>query len=294
MKRDHIFLLMLAPVLVYYIMFRYVPMFGIVISFVDYNLFKGLAGSEWVGLKYYKLFFANPDAPVIIKNTILLGGYKLLFGFPAPIILAILINELRNKIYKRVIQTVSYLPYFLSLVVVSSIIVMFLSPSNGLVNELLQKMGFPAINFLQKSEWFRTIYVGSEIWQHTGWNSIIFLAAITTIDPQLYEAAKMDGAGRFRQIWHVTLPGMATTVVIMFIVQIGYVLEIGFEKVFLLSNAATYDTADVIATYVYRVGILQGGFSYGTAIDLFMGVIGFLLVYLSNKLSRKYGETSLW
>lgn len=294
MKRDHIFLLMLAPVLVYYLMFRYAPMFGIVISFMDYNLFKGLAGSEWVGLKYYKLFFANPDALVIIKNTILLGGYKLLFGFPAPIILAILINELRSKTYKRVIQTVSYLPYFLSLVVVSSIIVMFLSPSNGWVNEMLQQMGFPAINFLQKSEWFRTIYVGSEIWQQTGWNSIIFLAAITTIDPQLYEAAKMDGAGRFRQIWHVTLPGMATTVVIMFIVQIGYVLEIGFEKVFLLSNAATYDTADVIATYVYRVGILQGGFSYGTAIDLFMGVIGFLLVYLSNKLARRYGETSLW
>lgn len=293
-KRDQIFLLLLAPVLVYYILFRYVPMFGIVISFKDYNLFKGLTGSQWVGLKYYKLFLENPDALIIIKNTVVLGGYKLLFGFPAPIVLALLLNELRSKVYKRFVQTVSYLPYFLSTVVVSSIIVMLLSPSTGWLNHMLQRLGFPTINFLQESEWFRTIYVSSEIWQQVGWGSIIFLAAITTIDPQLYEAAKMDGAGRLRQIWHVTLPGIATTVVIMFILQIGHVLEIGFEKVFLLSNAATYDTSDVISTYVYRVGLLQSGFSYGTAIDLFMGIIGFILVYTSNKLSRRFGETSLW
>lgn len=293
-KRDQIFLLLLAPVLVYYILFRYVPMFGIVISFKDYNLFKGLTGSQWVGLKYYKLFLANPDALIIIKNTVVLGGYKLLFGFPAPIVLALLLNELRSKVYKRFVQTVSYLPYFLSTVVVSSIIVMLLSPSTGWLNHMFQRLGFPTINFLQESEWFRTIYVSSEIWQQVGWGSIIFLAAITTIDPQLYEAAKMDGAGRLRQIWHVTLPGIATTVIIMFILQIGHVLEIGFEKVFLLSNAATYDTSDVISTYVYRVGLLQSGFSYGTAIDLFMGIIGFILVYTSNKLSRRFGETSLW
>lgn len=293
-KRDQIFLLLLAPVLVYYILFRYVPMFGIVISFMDYNLFKGLTGSQWVGLKYYKLFLANPDALIIIKNTVVLGGYKLFFGFPAPIVLALLLNELRSKVYKRFVQTVSYLPYFLSTVVVSSIIVMLLSPSTGWLNHMFQRLGFPTINFLQESEWFRTIYVSSEIWQQVGWGSIIFLAAITTIDPQLYEAAKMDGAGRLRQIWHVTLPGIATTVVIMFILQIGHVLEIGFEKVFLLSNAATYDTSDVISTYVYRVGLLQSGFSYGTAIDLFMGIIGFILVYTSNKLSRRFGETSLW
>lgn len=293
-KRDQIFLLLLAPVLVYYILFRYVPMFGIVISFMDYNLFKGLTGSQWVGLKYYKLFLANPDALIIIKNTVVLGGYKLFFGFPAPIVLALLLNELRSKVYKRFVQTVSYLPYFLSTVVVSSIIVMLLSPSTGWLNHMFQRLGFPTINFLQESEWFRTIYVSSEIWQQVGWGSIIFLAAITTIDPQLYEAAKMDGAGRLRQIWHVTLPGIATTVVIMFILQIGHVLEIGFEKVFLLSNAATYDTSDVISTYVYRVGLLQSGFSYGTAIDLFMGLIGFILVYTSNKLSRRFGETSLW
>ncbi|MGO4274838.1 ABC transporter permease, partial [Paenibacillus sp. TAF58] len=233
-KRDHIFLLLLAPVLVYYILFRYVPMFGIVISFTDYNLFKGLSGSQWVGFKYYKLFLENPDALIIIKNTVVLGGYKLLFGFPAPIVLALLLNELRSSVYKRFVQTVSYLPYFLSTVVVSSIIVMLLSPSTGWLSHMFQRLGFPAINFLQESGWFRTIYVSSEIWQQVGWGSIIFLAAMTTIDPQLYEAAKMDGAGRLRQIWHVTLPGIATTVVIMFILQIGHVLEIGFEKVFLL------------------------------------------------------------
>ncbi|CAN7512698.1 ABC transporter permease subunit [Paenibacillus sp. LjRoot153] len=294
MSRDRTFLLLLAPVLVYYILFKYVPMFGIVISFMDYNLFKGIAGSEWVGLKYYKLFLENRDALVIIKNTVLLGGYKLLFGFPAPIILALMLNELRGSHYKRFVQSVSYLPYFLSTVVVSSIIVMLLSPSSGWVSHMLQGFGIPPINFLQESEWFRTIYVTSEIWQQVGWGSIIFLAAITTIDPQQYEAARMDGAGRFKQIWHVTLPGMATTIVIMFILQIGQVLEIGFEKVFLLSNAATYDTSDIISTYVYRIGILQGGFSYGTAIDLFMGIIGFILVYASNKLSRRFGETSLW
>lgn len=294
LKRDRTFILLFTPVLVYYIMFRYVPMFGIVVSFMDYNVFKGITGSPWVGLKYYKLFLDNRDALVIIKNTILLGAFKLLFGFPAPIILALLMNELRSSIYKRFVQTVSYLPHFLSGVVVSSMIVLMLSPSTGWINHALQAMGLPAIHFLQKAEWFRTIYVSSEIWQQVGWGSILFLAALTTIDPQLYEAAKMDGASRWKQTWNVTLPGIAPTIVIMFILQIGHVLEIGFEKVFLLSNPATYDTSDVISTYVYRVGVLQGSFSYATAIDLFMGIIGFLLVYTSNQISRRLGETSLW
>ncbi|CAM4488725.1 putative aldouronate transport system permease protein [Paenibacillus endophyticus] len=294
LKRDRAFILMFAPVLLYFIMFKYVPMFGIVISFMDYNLFKGLGGSEWVGLKYYQQFFDNRDALVIIKNTVLLGLYKLLFGFPAPIILALLLNELRNAVYKRLVQTVSYLPHFLSNVVVASMLLLLLSPSTGWVNRIIEWFGFPAISFLQEAEWFRTIYVLSEIWQQVGWGSILYLAAITTIDPQLYEAARMDGAGRWKQTLHVTLPGIAATIVILLILQIGGMLEVGFEKVFLLYNPATYDTADVIATYVYRVGILQGSFSYATAIDLFMGVIGFLLVYTTNKISRRLGENSLW
>ncbi|UKS28542.1 ABC transporter permease subunit [Paenibacillus sp. HWE-109] len=294
LKRDRTYVLLLAPVLVYYILFRYVPMFGIIISFMDYNLFKGIGGSPWVGLKYYKIFFENRDFLVIIKNTILLGGYKLFFGFPAPIVLALLLNELRSSVYKRFVQTVSYLPHFLSSVVVSSMIIMLLSPSTGWINHAIQWLGFPAINFLQKAEWFRTIYISSEVWQQVGWGSIIYLAAITTIDPQLYEASKMDGAGRWKQTMHVTLPGIASSIVILFILQIGHVLEIGFEKVFLLSNAATYDTSDVLSTYVYRTGILQAGFSYATAIDLFMGIIALLLVYTSNKICRRLGETSLW
>lgn len=261
---------------------------------MDYNLFKGLGGSEWVGLKYYHQFFDNRDALVIIKNTVLLGAYKLLFGFPAPIILALLLNELRNAVYKRLVQTISYLPHFLSNVVVASMLLLLLSPSTGWINRIIEWFGFPAISFLQEAEWFRTIYVLSEIWQQVGWGSILYLAAITTIDPQLYEAARMDGAGRWKQTLHVTLPGIAATIVILLILQIGGMLEVGFEKVFLLYNPATYDTADVISTYVYRVGILQGSFSYATAIDLFMGVIGFLLVYTTNKISRRLGENSLW
>ncbi|CAI6086792.1 putative multiple-sugar transport system permease YteP [Cohnella sp. JJ-181] len=293
-RRDRIFLLLLAPTIIFYVMFRYVPMFGIAISFMDYNLFRGITGSPWVGLKYYRMFLENPDARIIVKNTVLLGFYKLLFGFPAPVILALMLNEVRNMLFKRFVQTVSYLPYFLSIVVVASMIDMFLSPSTGWLNHALQDLGFPAINFLQEPGWFRTIFVSSEIWQQVGWGSIIYLAAVTTIDPQLYEAARMDGAGRLKQMWHVTLPGIATTVAIMFLMQIGQILEISFEKVFLLSNAATYDTSDIIGTYVYRIGLLQGNFSYGAAIDLFMGVIGFALVYASNRVSRRFSETSLW
>lgn len=294
LKRDRTFLLLLAPVLLYYVLFKYVPMFGIIVSFKDYNLFTGVWQSNWVGLKYYRMFFHNPDAIVIMKNTFLLGAYKLVCGFPAPILLALLLNELRLKRYKRFVQTVSYMPHFLSAVVVSGIMVMILSPSTGWVNHAIQAMGFEPINFLQKASWFRTIYVGSEVWQEIGWGSIIYLAALTAIDPQLYEAAKIDGAGRLKQALHVTLPGIAPAIIILFILQVGKVMELGFEKVYLLSNAATYETSDIIATYVYRAGIVQGNFSYGSAIDLFMGVIGFIFIYSANQVSRRLGESSLW
>lgn len=286
--------MLLVPVILYYVLFKYVPMFGIAISFKNYNLFKGFWESDWVGLKYYRLFFANRDAFSIIKNTVVLSVYKLLFGFPAPIILALLLNEVRGAVYKRFVQTVSYMPHFLSTVVVSGMIVMILSPSTGWVNEALQALGLQPINFLQEAGWFRTIYVSSDVWQEVGWGSIIYLAALSTIDPQLYEASRMDGAGRWKMTVHITLPGIAPAIVILFILQVGKVLEIGFEKVFLLSNAATYDTSDIIATYVYRLGILQGSWSYASAIDLFMGVIGFVLVYMTNQISRKLGDTSLW
>ncbi|MNI02884.1 putative multiple-sugar transport system permease YteP [compost metagenome] len=269
-------------------------MFGIIVSFKDYNLFKGVWASEWVGLKYYRMFFNNPDALVIIKNTALLGFYRLLFGFPAPIILAVLFNEMRFTKFKRFVQSVSYMPYFLSTVVVSSILIMLLSPSTGWINSVIRSFGFESISFLQQSEWFRTIYVTSDIWQTAGFGTIIYLAALAAVDPHLYEAAEMDGAGRWKKTVHVTLPSLVPAMVIIFILQLGQVLDLAFDKAFLLGNPATYETSDIISTYVYRVGILGGSFSYASAIHLAMGVISFVFVYSANRIARKVGDTSLW
>ncbi|WP_081388941.1 ABC transporter permease [Paenibacillus odorifer] len=286
--------LLFLPCLLYYLIFRYAPMFGLVITFKDYNLFKGIWASDWVGLKYYRMFIENPDFWPLMKNTFLLGLYKLFFGFPAPILLAILLNEVRKAAFKRVVQTVSYLPHFISNVIVASMVIMFLSPTGGLINNLLGAIGIGPINFMNEPGLFRGIYVLSEIWQHIGWETIIYLAALTAIDPQLYEAADMDGASRMRKIWHVTLPGISPAIVITLILNIGKVLEIGFEKVFLMQNPAIYDTADIISTYVYRVGMVQGNFSYGASIDLFMGVISLIFIYTANYISRRVSETSLW
>lgn len=286
--------LLFLPCLIYFILFRYVPMFGLIITFKDYNLFKGVWESKWVGLKYYKMFLENPDFLLLMKNTFLLGLYKLVFGFPAPIILALLLNELKNAVFKRFVQTVSYLPHFISNVIVASMAIMFLSPSGGLINNLLGVFGVGPINFMMKPEMFRGVYVLSEIWQHIGWETIIYLAALTAVDPRLYEAASIDGASRMRKLWHVTLPGISPAIVITLILNIGKVLEIGFEKVFLMQNPAIYETADIISTYVYRVGMEQGNFSYGASIDLFMGIISLVFIYGANQFSRRVSETSLW
>lgn len=286
--------LLFLPCLIYYLVFRYAPMFGLVITFKDYNLFKGIWASDWVGFKYYRMFLHNPDFWPLMRNTFLLGFYNLLFGFPAPIILALLLNEVRKKAVKRFVQSVSYLPHFISNVIVASMVIMFLSPTGGLVNNILQSFGFDPINFMNKPEMFRGIYVISEIWQHIGWETIIYLAALTAVDPQLYEAANIDGANRMRRIWHVTLPGISAVIVITLILNIGSVLEIGFEKVYLMQNPAIYDTADIISTYVYRIGLVKGNFSYGSAIGLFMGVISLIFIYSANWFSKRISETSLW
>lgn len=292
-KNKYLWLLFL-PCLLYYLVFRYAPMFGLVITFKDYNLFRGIWASNWVGFKYYRMFLENPDFFLLMKNTLVLGIYKLVFGFPAPIILALLLNELKKVVFKRFVQTVSYLPHFISNVIVASMVIMFLSPTGGLINNMIGALGFEPINFMMKPEWFRTIYVISEIWQHIGWETIIYLAALTAVDPQLYEAASIDGASRMRKLWHVTLPGIAPAIVILLIMNIGKVLEIGFEKVYLMQNAAIYETADIISTYVYRVGMEQGNFSYGASIDLFMGIISLIFIYSANFISRRISETSLW
>ncbi|WP_072336223.1 MULTISPECIES: sugar ABC transporter permease [unclassified Paenibacillus] len=294
LKRDRYLLLLLLPCLLYYLVFKYTPIFGIVIAFKNYNLYKGVLESDWAGLKYFQMFISSRDFWPVIRNTFLLGLYKLVFGFPAPIILALMINEVRKSFLKRFVQTVSYLPHFISNVVVAGIAVTFLSPSGGIVNQILERSGLERINFLVESSWFRTIYVSTDIWQHVGWGTIIYLAALTAIDPQLYEAARMDGANRWKQMIHITLPGIAPAIVIILILDIGKILEIGFEKVYLLATPATYETADIISTYVYRVGMAQGNYSYATAIDLFTGVISFIFIIAANAFSRKVSGSSIW
>ncbi|MBO0992115.1 ABC transporter permease [Bacillus sp. SD088] len=286
-------LILFAPCLLYYLIFHYAPMFGIIIAFKDYNLFAGVLDSEWVGVKYFKTFFESPDFYLLLRNTFLLGLYKFIFGFPIPIIFALLLNEVKSMFFKRFVQTVSYLPHFISNVVVASMIVVFLS-SDGVVNRMISHLGVESINWMITPELFRSIFVSSEIWQHMGWETIIFLAALTGINPQLYEAAEIDGAGRFAKLRYITIPGILPAIFIVGILNIGQVLEIGFEKVFLLYNPVTYETADIISTYVYRVGLVHGNYSYATAIGLFLGVISFIFLFAANYLSKKSGQESLW
>lgn len=293
-NRSKYLLLLFLPALVYYVMFKYVPMFGILISFKDYNAFKGVWASDWVGLKFYKLFFESPDFLKLLRNTILLGIYKIIFGFPAPIILALLLNEVRQQVVKRVAQSISYLPHFISNVVVVSMMFLFLSPSNGIVNNIIEWLGYDSINFMQNDSYFRSLYVLSEIWQHIGWETIIYLAALSAIDPQLYEAARVDGANRWHQLRHITVPGISSAIIILFILNIGQVLDIGFEKVLLMLNPSIYNTADVLSTYVFRTGIQSMNYSYGTAIDLFTSVVNLAFILSANWISRKVSSTSLW
>ncbi|WP_171630225.1 ABC transporter permease [Paenibacillus plantarum] len=287
-------MLLFLPALIYYLLFKYVPMFGILISFKDYNTFKGVWASEWVGLKYYSLFFHSPDFLKLLKNTVLLGISKVVFGFPAPIILALLLNEVRRATLKRLVQSISYLPHFISNVVVVSMMFLFLSPTSGLVNNVIQWFGYDAMNFMQNEDYFRAIYILSEIWQHVGWETIIYLAALSAIDPQLYEAARVDGANRRHQLLHITIPGIRPAIIILFILNIGHVLDIGFEKVLLMLNPSIYATADVLSTYVYRTGIQSMNYSYATAIDLFSSIINLIFILTANWISRRTSETSLW
>jgi len=293
LNKSKYLLLLFAPAFIYFVVFRYLPMFGVLIAFKDYNVFKGVWDSPWVGFKHFKMFFTMPEAWRIVRNTLLLGIYTTFFGFWPPILLALLLNEIRHGMYKRVVQTVSYLPHFISTVTAVSMITVALSP-DGFINDFIKSIGVEPINFLVKAEWFRTIYIGSGIWQTIGWGSIIYLASLAGVDPVLYEAAEMDGASRFRKIWHINVPAMVPTIVIILILDVGRLLEIGFEKVYLLYNPAVYSTADIIPTFVYRTGIEGGRFSLATSIDIYFGVIGIIMMYTVNYISRKVSDTSLW
>lgn len=284
---------MALPVVAYYIIFHYAPMYGAIIAFKEFNPALGIMGSPWVGFKHFKSFFEGVYFWRLVRNTLLISVYSLIWGFPAPIILALLLNEVKNKYFKRTVQTVSYLPHFISLVVVCGIIKDFTS-TDGVINDIIEFLGGERTNFLMIPEWFRPIYVGSGIWQEVGWGSIIYLAAITNIDPQLYEAATIDGASRWKQIWHITLPGIVPTIVILLILRLGGLMSVGFEKIILLYNSATMETADVISSYVYRRGLLDFDYSFSAAVGLFNSVINLILITSANRLSRKVSETSLW
>jgi len=286
----------MIPGILYYVIFKYAPMYGIIIAFQDFSIGRGIMNSKFVGLKHFiEFFYVTPDSWKLIRNTIMLNLYDLIFHFPAPIILAILFNELRNQTFKRIVQSVSYMPHFLSTVVIAGILVNFLSPTTGVINHLLVRLfGMEPIMFLGLPEWFRTIYVGSEIWQRVGWGTILYLAAIAGIDPTLYDAAKIDGANRFQQIRHITLVGMRPVMIILFVLTLGNFMEVGFQKIILIYNSMNYETSDVINTFVYRRGLLDADFSFATAVGLFQSAVGFVLVVAANWVVRKYSETSLW
>jgi len=289
-RNKHIYL-MLLPVVLYYLIFHYGPMWGALIAFQDFNPVKGIFGSKWVGLQNFQDFFASVYFTRLLFNTLAISVLELVFGFPAPIILALLINELRWNPFKRVVQSVTYLPHFISLIVVVGMLFDFFA-RDGIANQLLSLKD--PIAFMQDPDWFRQLFVGSGIWQHVGWGSIVYLAAIATIDPTLYEAAKVDGANRFRQMWHITLPGIMATIVILLVLRVGAVMSVGYEKIILMYNPLTYETADVISTYVFRRGVLQADFSFSAAVGLFNSVINLVLLYTANRVSRRLTQTSLW
>lgn len=286
--------LMLVPVVVYYVVFMYLPMYGLQIAFKDFTPAKGIWGSSWIGFDHFKAFYESYYFWRLLRNTVLISVYELIFGFPAPILLALLLNEIRVRVFKNVVQSITYLPHFISIVVISGMMIDFLS-GDGIINQLTGLFGIPSVSFLIMPEWFRSIYVTSGIWQGVGWGSIIFLAAIAGIDPGLYEAAKIDGAGRFKQILHITIPGIMPTIIIMLILRFGSLMSGGsMEKILLLYNSTTYETADVISTFVYRRGLLQMDYGFSAAIGLFNNILNFILLVSANAVSRRINNTSLW
>lgn len=278
---------------IYFVIFHYAPMVGNLMAFQDYSIVRGFFGSPWAGLKYFKQFLFDPYFWQVVRNTLLINFYSLLFFFPSSIIFALLLNELRLQLFKRFIQTVTYVPHFLSTVVVAGMLVNFLS-TDGLINSLVKWLGGEPRTFMSMPQWFRTIFVGSEIWQNMGWNSIIYLAALTSIDPQLYEAATVDGANRWKKMLHITLPGISTVVTIMLLLTLGKMMTVGFEKIILLYSGPTYDTADVIQTFIYRRGLIDSDFSFAAAVGIFQSVIAFGMVVGANMISRKISGTRLF
>jgi putative aldouronate transport system permease protein len=293
-RRDKYLYLLALPGILFFLVFKYVPMWGLSIAFKDYSPYQGILGSSWVGLEHFHRFFSNPDFYQLFRNTLAISLMNLCLYFPLPIVLAILLNELRGLAFKKTIQTIVYMPHFLSWVIIVGITFLLLSQSEGVVNKGLASAGFDRIDFLTNPKLFWIILVFQNIWKDAGWGTILFLAAIAGTDPQLYEAAKMDGAGRFRQMWHITLPSIRNVIVILLILRIGHMMDVGFEQVLLMMNGAVSDVADVFDTYVYRSGIQQGEFSYSTAIGFFKSITGLVLVVIANWTVKKLGEEGVY
>lgn len=285
--------LLAIPVVVWFILFCYKPMYGVVIAFQRYVPNKGIMGSKWVGLKHFRDFFGDIYFPRLLRNTLTINLKMLVFGFPMPIIFALMLNEVRGNRFRRVSQSITYMPHFISSMVICGLMLDFCK-SDGLITYVFTLFGHEKVNLFSKSGLFQGLYVGMNVWQEFGWDSIIYFAALTAIDPTLYEAATVDGAGRWKKMVHVTLPGISPTIVILLILRIGNLMSLGWEKIYLLYNPKIYETADVISTYVFRRGILEFQYSFATAVGLFNSVINIVLLFAANAISRRYGETSLW
>lgn len=292
-SRYDLYLLLLLPA-AFYIIFQYGPMYGVQIAFKDFNPVKGINGSPWIGFDQFHRFFESYYLTRLLWNTFSISLFSLIFAFPVPIILALIIHEIRNKKFQKALQNISYVPHFISMVVVVGMLQLFLDQQNGSINHILTSLGGSSIPFMQEAAWFKTIFIGSNIWQNMGWQSIIYIASLAGIDPQLYEAAKIDGASRFKRLLHVSIPGIMPVIIILLIMDIGHFMNVGFEKILLMQNDLNRDSSDVIATFIYREGIQKGDYSYTAAIGLFNNLINFALLLLINRFARKKAETSLW
>ncbi|MNH99694.1 putative multiple-sugar transport system permease YteP [compost metagenome] len=294
MKRDKYLYLLALPGLLFFLLFKYGPMGGIIIAFQNYSPFAGITGSEWVGLEHFKRFFSNPEFMILFRNTMAINLLSLIFFFPLPIVLSLMLNELRSVVYKRLVQSIVYMPHFLSWVIISGLTFLLFAKGEGLVNKLIEAVGFNRIDFLTNSDLFWVMLTFQSIWKECGWGTILFLAAMSSIDPGVYEASKIDGAGRLRQMWHITLPAIRSVIVVLLILRLGHMMDVGFEQVFLMYNGAVSEVAEVFDTYVYRVGIQQGQFSYSTAVGLFKSLVGLALVVIANRIAKKMGEEGVY
>ena len=294
MKRYYQLYLLLLPALIYFIIFRYGPMYGLQIAFKDYVATKGFLGSPFVGLKHFERFFTSPDFVMILKNTVMLSVGSILINFPMAIIVALMLHQVTCTRYKKAVQTIIYAPHFISMVVLVGMITLFLSPSSGIINKIIEAFGGEAIFFMAEPGWFKPVYILSETWQNTGWGTVIYLAALSSVSPELYEAAEMDGANKWQKMWHIDFPGILPTAVIQLILTTGNILSIGYEKVFLMQNALNRTASEVISTYEYKQGLQNAQYSYWAAIGLFNAVINLAILLSVNKFAQKVSDTSLW